>query len=240
MHRRPHPWWGRAVGAAAVASLGLGLPARSWAQPAESVVVVVGDAVVRVAPDTAWFDVTTEARRRSPRDAQREAAAAMADVRGRLVQAGLTDSAFQTRAYAVAPEFDIVDGRRVLRGYVARHTLEVRVDDLARVGELLDLAVGAGAAAVGDVQFERRDRQAVERQALQAAVADALARAHAAAAGAGRAVDRVVRIDESGAPGPPPVPVLAARAAAAEAATPPIAPGTIEVRARVTLTAVLR
>jgi len=36
------------------------------------------------------------------------------------------------------------------------------------------------------------------------------------------------------------VPVLAARAAAAEAATPPIAPGTIEVRARVTLTAVLR
>lgn len=240
-HVRTSEWWPRAIAlASAVALAPLLQPDGVSAQPADSVVVVAGEAVVRVAPDVATFDVTAEVRRRSPRDAQREAAELMAAVQARLEQAGLAESALETRGYWVAPEFEFVDGRRVLRGYVARNTIEVRVDDLARAGELVDVAVSAGATAVGDLRFERRDRQAVARQALQAAVADALARAQAAAAGAGRAVDRVVRIEESGVAPPPPVPVLAARGTAAEAAPTPISPGTIEVRVRVTLTAAIR
>ncbi len=240
-HMRVGAWRRGAIALAAAFAIGLLAPVGvARAQPAESLVVVAGEATVRIAPDVATFDVTTEVRRRSPREAQREAADLMAAVRTRLQQAGVADASLETRGYWVAPEFDFVDGRRVLRGYVARNTVEVRVDDLARAGELLDAAVGAGATSVGDLRFERRDRQAVERQAVQAAVADALARAHAAAAGAGRSVDRVVRIEEAGVRPPPPQPVLAARDVAAEAAPTPISPGTIEVRARVTLTAVLR
>lgn len=235
-------WRGVAAAwASAAATLVLAAPEAARAQAVESLVVVAGEAVVRVPPDAATFDVTVEVRRRSPRDAQREAADLMAAVQGRLKQAGVAEAAFETRGYLVVPEFDFVDGRRVLRGYVARNSVEVRVEDLARAGELIDVAVAAGATSVGDLRFDRRDRQAVERQALKAAVADAVARAEAAASGAGRAVDRIVRIEEAGVSPPPPVPVVMARRdVAAEAAPTPVSPGTVEIRARVTLTAALR
>ena len=50
------------------------------------------------------------------------------------------------------------------------------------------------------IRFDVRNRAALERDALRQAVADARARADAAAAGAGATIDRVVRIEEEGAP----------------------------------------
>jgi uncharacterized protein YggE len=140
----------------------------------------------------------------------------------------------------VEPEYDFTDGRRTLRGFVARNTIEVRVDDLARLGEVLDVAVAAGATSAGNVQFELKDRSAAEREALRLAVVDAQARAEAAAAGAGRAIARVVRIQEEGTgqvPYPRPMAMAAREAAAVET---PIVAGEIEIRARVTFTAALK
>jgi uncharacterized protein YggE len=69
-------------------------------------------------------------------------------------------------------------------------------------------------------------------------VADARARADAAAAGAGRAIDRVIRIDETA---PPEIPRPMMRMAIADqAATTPIVPSTVEIHARVTMTAALK
>jgi uncharacterized protein YggE len=61
------------------------------------------------------------------------------------------------------------------------------------------------------------------------------------AAGAGRALDRILRIEEHGVISPPiPMPVrMEMRAQAADAAQTPVAPGQIEFRARVTMTTAL-
>ena len=55
-------------------------------------------------------------------------------------------------------EFDYVNGRQSLREYVARNTVEVRVDEVARAGEVLDAAVGSGATSVSGVRFDLKDR----------------------------------------------------------------------------------
>jgi uncharacterized protein YggE len=225
-----------------VAILTLAVPAvaRAQAQASEpSVVVVSGEAVLHVAPDVAYVTVVAEARGRSPRQVQREAADAMAAVQGKLTQAGVAAGAIKTTSFSVNPEFDWVQGRQVLRGYVARHEIELRVDALDRTGELIDLAVGSGATSLGSLRFDLKDRQAVERDALQAAVADALARAKAAAAGAGRTVERVLRVEEPGAIDVRPVPTFAARSAEVQAPTPIVA-GAIEIQARVRLTAAIK
>jgi uncharacterized protein YggE len=71
-------------------------------------------------------------------------------------------------------------------------------------------------------------------------VVDARGRAEALAAGAGRTIDRVLRIDESR-QGPPPVMMMEMRAksAAGDAATP-VEAGQIEIRAHVTLTVAIK
>ncbi|MEW6321031.1 MAG: SIMPL domain-containing protein [Acidobacteriota bacterium] len=210
------------------------------AQSESSVVVASGEGIVKAAPDQAWIAVASEARSRVPREAQQEAARAMTAVQEKLAAAGVPREAMRTIAYHLQPEFDWVNGRQIPRGYLARNAIDVRVDDVARVGELLDLVVGSGATSVQGLRFDLKAREAREREALRLAVADARARAEAMAAGAGRSIDRILRIEE---PAQrmvySPAPMAMAMKAEAQADTP-VAPGEIEIRAQVTVTAALR
>ena len=204
------------------------------------VVVATGEAVVKRAPDRAFVSIAAESRARTSKEAQRLNADAMSAVLAKLKAAGLAGDAIQTTGYDIQPEFDYNNGKQTLRGYVARNSIEVRVDDLPRLGDILDVAVGAGATSVAGVRFDLKDRSGAEREALHHAVEDARARANSAAAGAGLKVDRVVRIEEQRAsPMPPPRPMMAMRAENQVASTPVVA-GELEIRASVTLTAVIR
>ncbi len=207
------------------------------------VIVTTGEGVVKLAPDRVWVSIAAESRAKSPRDAQRANADAMTAVLGRLKGTGLPADAVRTSGYDLQPEFDYTNGKQILRGYIARNSIEVRVDDIARVGEILDLAVGSGATSVSGVRFDLKDRTAAEREALKRAVADAKARGEAAAAGAGVTIDRVVRIEEQRnlVQDPRPVMMMRREAMVADASSgPPITPGELEVRALVTITASIR
>jgi uncharacterized protein YggE len=207
----------------------------------EPVVTTTGSAMVQRVPDRAHVRAATEARAAAPKEAQAQNAKAMTSVREKLKAIGIADSAIETISIELQPEFDYVSGRQKLRGYLARNVIEVRLDDLARVGEVIDSVVGAGATSVHDVRFDLKDRAAAEREALKAAVADARGRAEALAAGAGLAIDRIVTIEEHRQDSfPPPRPMMMARADAAESQPTPVTPGQIEIRASVTLTATIK
>src|SRR5262249_21873019 len=146
----------------------------------------------------------------------------------------------RTLGLSLEQEFDTVNGRRIARDFVARNTLELRIDDVGRAGEIADAVVQAGATALNGIRFDLKDRTAAEREALRAAVADGRARADAAAAGAGRTVDRVLKIQDSRTDGGPPRPVPIMMRAAEGAASTPVEPGLIEIRAFATITASMK
>src|SRR4030095_10619913 len=110
------------------------------AAPEAPTVVAAGEGSVKGAPERGWLQVTAESRAKSPREAQSLNAQTMSAVLQKLRGAGLKDDAIQTRGYDLQPEYDYNNGRQTLRGYVARNSLEVRVDELSRVGELLRAA----------------------------------------------------------------------------------------------------
>jgi uncharacterized protein YggE len=205
------------------------------------VVVTTGQGVVKRAPDRAWVSIAAESRAKSPREAQRANADAMTAVMSKLKTLGLAADAIRTSAYDLQPEFDYANGKQSLRGYVARNTVEVRVDDLPQVGEIVDVAVGSGATSVSGIRFDLKDRAGDEREALRRAVADGRSRADAAAQGAGLRVERVIRIEEQRGATQEPRPMMMMRSVTGvEAAQTPITPGELEVRAVVTMTATIR
>ena len=210
--------------------------------PAEPVVVTSGEGLVEAVPDRAWITIGAESRASSAREAQKRNVEAMAPVLAKLKSAGISADAIRTIAYDVQYQWDFVNNKRVGRGYVARNTIEVRVDTIDRVGEYLEIAVGSGATSLGGLRFDLKDRAKLEREALRLAVADARTKAEAAAAGAGRAIDRIIRIEEGSMEGGPiPMPrMVRQELQAGAAAAPPITVGQTEIRARVTLTAVIK
>ena len=216
--------------------------AQQPAAPAEPVVVTSGEGLVQAVPDRAWITIGAESRASTAREAQKRNVEAMAPVLAKLKAAGVPAEAIRTIAYDVQYEWDYVNNKRVGRGYVARNTIEVRVDTIDRVGEYLEIAVGSGATSLGGLRFDLKDRAKLEREALRLAVADARTKAEAAAAGAGRAIDRIIRIEEGPLDGGPiPMPRIARQELqAGVAAAPPISTGQMEIRARVALTAVIK
>jgi uncharacterized protein YggE len=205
----------------------------------EPVVVTTGEGTAQGAPDRAWISVSAESRAPSPREAQRRNVELMTPVQEALKAARIPDDAVRTTGYDLQQEFDFVNGKRVARGYLARNSIEIRVDDVTRVGELLETVVKQGATTVSGLRFDLKDQGKLEREAVRQAVSNARLKAEAAAAGAGRSIDRLVRIQEAGAPGPPvPMPQFRTMASQAPeaAAPPPVAIGQIEVRAQVTVT----
>jgi uncharacterized protein YggE len=216
--------------------------AQGAAAPPEPVVVVSGEGMVKAAPDQAWATFAVESRSKNPKDAQAQNATAMTSVQARLVAAGIPKDAIRTLSYDLQLESDWVNGRQVPRGYVARNTIQVRLDDITRVGEVIDLAITNGANSVHGVRFDLKERESLEREALKRASADARARAEAAAAGAGASIGRVVRVEEPSRDyPPPPMPMMREAMTAQDAGIPtPVVAGEIEIRSRVMLTATLK
>src|SRR5262249_21323353 len=120
-------------------------------------------------------------------------------------------------------------GREVV-GYTASNSVSAVVRDLAKVGDVIDAAIAAGANNVSGPSLSRDDRDKLYNDALEAAVADARATAsvlgHAAGASLGAVQSLAESPEESG-----PVPAYAV-ALRAPAETP-IEPGTAEITATV-------
>ena len=199
-------------------------------------VVASGEGSVKAVPDRAWITIGAESRAKVSKEAQQHNAEAMTAVQQRLAAARVAKDAIRTLGYDLEQEFDFVQGKRVPREFVARNAVELRVDEITRVGELLDVAVQGGATSVSGVRFDIQDREKVEREALRLAVVDARSRAEAAAAGAGRAIDRIIKIEDARELSAPPRPMMTYAMKTADAAPTPVEPGLIEIRSRVTVT----
>lgn len=207
-----------------------------------SSIVVSGEGVVKVAPDQAWVRIGTESRSKNSKEAQQRNAEVMTAVQQKLTALGIPKDAVKTVGIDLQPEFDYNNGRQTLRGYVARNTVEVRVDDFAKVGDVLDAAVASGATNVHGLRFDVKNRESVEEQALQRAVADGLGKAQTIAGAAKRGVDRIIRIEEQFVGGGPPQPMMerAMMSRVAGDAPTPVEAGEIEIRAQVRVTVAIK
>ena len=148
----------------------LGPPVFAQQPPApigDPVVVVSGEGVVQAVPDRAWITVGAESRAPSAREAQKRNTDLMTPILEKLRGAGLPPDAIRTIGYDVQYEWDFVNNRRVGRGYVARNTVEVRVDTIDRVGDYLEIAGGSGATTLGGIRFDLKDKAKLEREALR-------------------------------------------------------------------------
>ena len=209
------------------------------ATPEVPAVVVSGEGVVKAVPDQAWVRIGAESRSKISKEAQARNAEAMTAVQHKMTSLGIPKDAVRTLAIDLQIEYDYANGRQTPRGYVARNTIEVRVDDFAKLGDVLDAAVGSGATNLHGLRFDVKRREALEREAMQLAVANAMGRAEALASGARRTIDRVLRIEESTVGRGGEAPVMAMRMRAEDAGTP-VAAGELEIRAQIRLTASIK
>lgn len=222
-----------AVGAlaAAVAFAGVGRPdtARGSAPDGRSV-TVTGTASVQAVPDQAGFSAGVSTDAATARAALAANATKAARVLEALQAAGVAKNDLQTQDVTVSPRWN---DRGEQDGFSAHTSVQVHVRDVRQAGRLIDAAVSAGATETSGPSFDRGDRDALYREALRKAFAEARLKAETLAGEAGASLGRVLRIEEAAPASPEPMP-LALRAAAE--GTTPVEPGRQKVQAGVTVT----
>lgn len=202
-------------------------------------IVVTGEGVVKATPDQAWVSIGAESRSKISKEAQQRNADAMTAVIQKIASFGIPKEAIKTTAIDLQMEFDYANGKQTPRGYVARNTVEVRVDELQKLGDVLDAVVASGATTIHGVRFDVKQRDQSATAALQAAVKNGMAKAQAIAAAANRVIDRVIKIEEQFGGGEP-IPMMRQMSMARADAATPVAAGEIEIRARVSISVAIK
>ncbi len=209
---------------------------------------VSGESVVKAAPDRARIAVSVVTRAPSAREASETNARTSKMVLEKLRAAVHAPGEVSTAGYDLAPQYDYQQdpaaGRRgpTLVGYVSTNRFAIVSADLPGVGALIDAAVGAGANQIDSIGFFLDDEEAVRRQGLLEAGRKARSEAETIAQSLGVVLGDV--LDASSTASFTPVPVYGRERAAmmADAATPQteVAPGSLEIRAAVTVTFAIR
>ena len=175
-------------------------------------------------------------------DAARAASAKVQNaVLAKLEGLGIADRDLQTSIVSVQPQYDYSQQSAPPRlvGYQFTNVVAATLREIDKVGDAIDASLGAGATNIDQISFRVADQSGAEKEAREAAVADARARAETLAAAAGVVVVGVGAIVEGGG-GPIPYPPSFERMAfAAKDAGTPIEAGTNEITATVTITYLL-
>jgi uncharacterized protein len=198
---------------------------------AEHTISVAGSGKVTVIPDMATINLGVVVERPTAKAAREAAAVAMTAVVGAVRGLGIADKDIATANVSLNPVYDYpANAAPKIRGYQLQNTISITVRDLAKLSDVLDNSVVAGATTVNGISFDVADRTAAEAQAREAAVKDAKTKADTLANGLGVRITGVASIAESvstpvwyGANAAP------SAAAGDKAAQTPVLPGSTDV-----------
>ena len=208
----------------------------AWAETPSRSMTVTGEGRVETAPDMATIRLGVVTEARGAREAIDTNSRAMDGVLDRLRGLGIAARDLQTSDFSVSPRWRRGQGDTPpeISGFVARNLLIVRIRDLDSLGTVLDAVTRDGANTFEGLAFGLQTPGPHEDAARRAAVADARRKAALYAEAGEFALGPLLSLSESGGGSAPRAMARAEMAVAMDAV--PVAPGEVDLVARVTLT----
>ncbi len=160
-------------------------------------------------PDVATFSFTVTETAKTVAAAQVAATAKINDALKTVRAAGVADKDISTDSYSINPHYEYSGGvcsanycppsKQVLTGYDISQTIQVKVRDLAKAGEIFSSIGSVGVQNVNGLNFSIDDPSSVQAEARGKAIADAQNKANLLAKQLGVSLVRVVSFNETGA-----------------------------------------
>jgi len=200
---------------------------------------VSGTITKTASPELAYVTLSVETLDKSASQSQSDNAVLASKVMDALRNAGIDAKDIQTSSYSLQEEFQWNDyaERSESIGYRTVNSITAKVRDLGNVGNIIDVAVQAGANSVSGVSFALTTEKEAELKtaALQEASANAKTKAQSIATGLGIGVGQVYSASESSSYVVPYYAKSYAMDSAGAAVPTPISPGDIEFTATVSV-----
>ena len=179
------------------------LATSALAQTPAPAISVTGEATVSVPPDQAQIDGGVNSDAKTAREASDANNAAMGKVLLALKGAGIDEKDYQTSRLSLQPQYaPNRSGPSPITGYRASNRVTIRLRDVTKVANVIDVLVGAGANDIGGINFMVSQASKLLDDAREKAIADARRKAEIYARAAGVTLGGPLSISEEGSPAP--------------------------------------
>lgn len=196
---------------------------------------VTGEGKTVMQPDIAYVAAGVEAQGSNVRIVQDEINTKSVAIADAVKGQGIGKDDIQTTNYNINPTYDYSEGKQRPTGYRANTSFRIKVRNIDKINDVIDIVTQSGATSVGGVQFDVDDRERALTEARQKAVADAKKKAAGAAQAAGFSLGKLINYYEN-TPGTPVYygGINMARSSA-EIAETKLEPGSMEIAITVSL-----
>jgi len=162
-----------------LAATWLGVDIYNKMSESENVITVSATSEVYAKPDLALttFSVISEAK--TVGAAMQDNTTKMNAVTTFVKSQGVEDKDIKTTNFNISPRYEWREktGERVLVGYEVSQSLQVKMRDLAKIGDIIQGATEAGANQVSDLQFTIDNEDALKEEARGKAIEEAKTKA---------------------------------------------------------------
>lgn len=177
-------------------------------------------------PDVARISVGVVTQAVDSNSALRANAQQMDKVMAAVKKSGIAERDVQTSGVNLNPQYKYEDNKAPqIVGYQASNTVNIKVRDISKLGQVLDTLAAQGANQINGPMFSIDQPEPVYNQARMDALKKAQVRAETYAKALNLRVVRIVSIDETNNGGFQPMAVLSAALRAAKEFNSPISPG---------------
>ncbi len=163
----------------------------------QSIVSVSGIGTVTVKPDIAYINIGVETQDKDAAIAQSDNATKMTAVMAALKKAGIADEDITTVQYSIYDRYDYLENGEDVKYYAVNNIVKVTVNDVTKVGDVIDAAAGAGSNSISSIQFGISNEDVVYQEALKLAMTSAKAKATAIMGTFGKEPGMPSRVSES-------------------------------------------
>ncbi len=170
----------------------------------KNTILVSGEGKVFAKPDIGQVSLSVISDALTVASAQKDNTDKMNKITSAMKEAGIKEEDLKTANYNISPRYQYSAGKSTIIGYEVTQTLEVKIRDLEKVGDILGKAAAAGANQVGSLTFTFDDPEKLNSEARQKAIDNAKTKARDLAKSLGVSLGKVVSFSEDtdGTPAP--------------------------------------
>ncbi|MDO8575136.1 MAG: SIMPL domain-containing protein [bacterium] len=159
-------------------------------------------------PDVAIFSVTVTKEAKTVLEAQKLMSDKMNVIIAEVKKAGVAEKDIKTENYYVNPKYDYTSSaciqgycpptKPVFIGYEVSQSIQVKIREVVKAGDILSTVGGLGATSIGNLNFTVDDQDTIKDKARNLAIANAKTKADELAKQLGVKLVRVVSFSENG------------------------------------------
>jgi len=159
---------------------------------------ITGEGKVTGVPDVAKIQLGYSVEKKTVAEAQKENTSKMNAVIDKLKKDFKIDTKdIKTISYYISPQYDYSNGRQTLRGYIVNQDISVKVKEMDKVSQILDVAGSIGLNQIGNLSFEIDNPEKLKEEARTKALEQAKTKASALSNVVGVKLGKIISFSES-------------------------------------------